>query len=42
MNDPVGGLPYTHSAAGLFDKGVRGFDLEDRGGGSEPTLQKRR
>jgi hypothetical protein len=26
----------------LVDKGVRGFDLEDRGGGSEPTLQKRR
>ena len=28
--------------AAVIDKGVRGFDLEDRGGRSEPTLSERR
>ena len=32
----------THRPAAEIDKGVRGFDLEDRGGGSEPTSPDRR
>ena len=34
--------PTDTHRGGAVDMGVRGFDFEDRGGGSEPTSPERR
>ena len=34
--------PHQHAPGHAVDMGVRGFDFEDRGGGSEPTSPDRR
>ena len=38
----VGSSPFSHAPGGGVDKGVRGFDSDDRGGRSEPTSPDRR
>ena len=42
MDGPSPAQPCTRTGLWGLDKGVRGFDLEDRGGRSEPTSPDRR